>query len=106
MGLFQHEITSISDVPRPRVSRTATFALISASVGVLTAVGLLFAIPLGHIALVRIYLQREAGVEVRGRRLAIAALWVSYSMLVIGVGAFLVMLVAAYAALPSPPSLF
>ncbi|WP_311245309.1 MULTISPECIES: DUF4190 domain-containing protein [unclassified Microbacterium] len=106
MGLFQHEITSISDAPRPRVSRTAVVALISAACGFLTAIGFVIAIVLGHLALIRMYFQRSNGTPKRGRRLAIAALWISYTALTIAAAALLTILLIAYAELPAPPSIF
>lgn len=106
MGLFLHAVTSVSDPPRPRVSSLAVAALIAALLGFLTAIGFFAGIVLGHIAIVRIYLLGRAGTAVRGRRLAITALWVSYLAVLIAAVAFIAMLVAAYAALPSPPTLF
>lgn len=102
MRLFLHEITEVSDLPRRRVSAPAVWSLIIAATGFLNVVGFIAAPVLAHIALVRMWSARRRGETVHGRWMAIAALWISYGVLGLGIGALLVMLIAAYAALPSP----
>jgi hypothetical protein len=103
MGLFLHETTMISAPAKPRVSVWAVLALIFAVTGFVTVIGFLAGPVAGHVALIRIRLDRRRGVTTRGRWMAIAALWISYGALIVGIGTLAVILVAAYAALPSPP---
>jgi hypothetical protein len=100
MGLFLHETTTVS---RSRLSALATVSLIIAATGFLNIIGFLIGPVLAHIALLRLRAARRRGVPMRGRWMAIAALWVSYVTLAAGVVALTVMLVAAYAELPAPP---
>jgi hypothetical protein len=94
MGLFLDDIPTIQ---RPPVSVLAVLSLAIAVTGFLNIVGFLIGPVLAHIALIRLH-----GTNVRGRRLAIATLWISYGTLIVAVVALLVILVSAYAALPSP----
>lgn len=102
MGLFLHETTEISAPERPRVSMLAAVSLMVAVSGFVNIIGFVIAPVLAHVALVRLALGRAREEKVRGRGLAIAALWVSYSVLIVGALALLTILVAAYAALPTP----
>lgn len=102
MGLFLHETTEITAPVRDRVSMLAAVSLIVAVTGFLNVIGFVVAPVLAHVALVRLALGRARGEKTRGRGLAIAALWISYSVLVAGALALLAILVAAYAALPTP----
>ena len=96
MGLFQHQNTIIT-TRRPPVSGLAVVSLIIAATGFLNIVGFIVGPVLAHIALLRL-----RGTGARGRRLAIATLWVSYGALAVGILTFVVILVAAYIALPEP----
>lgn len=87
---------------RPRISALAVLALVSASTGPLNIIGFLAGIVLAHAALLRLRAQRRRGEPHRGRRLAVAALWVGYGGIAVGVVALLLVLIAAYMALPSP----
>lgn len=95
MGLF---IDNIATTRRPPVNAWAVTSLIVSATGFINIIGFFVGPVLAHIALVR--LRRSPG---RGRRLAIAALWVSYGTLVVAVVTLLVVLIAAYAALPAFP---
>jgi hypothetical protein len=104
MGLFLHEVTPISAPPRPRVSRLAIWALIIAATGFLNVVGFIVGPALGIAALMRLRLTRDAGVDLRGRRLAFAAIWLSVGAVAVGLAAICAMLLVAYAQLPAPPA--
>ena len=82
---------------RPPVSPWAVMSLIVAVTGFVNVVGFLAGPVLAYIALLKI-----RGTEIRGRRLARAALWISYVSLLVGVVTLLVILITAYAALPDP----
>ncbi|MCI4659671.1 DUF4190 domain-containing protein [Cryobacterium zhongshanensis] len=94
MGLFLNEIATTK---RPPVSALAVASLIVAATGFLNVVGFIVGPVLAHIALIRLRKTHE-----RGRRLAIATLWVSYGSLIAAGVSLLVILIAAYAALPQP----
>jgi hypothetical protein len=94
MGLFLDEIATTK---RPPVSALAVISLIVAATGFINVVGFFAGPVLAHIALVKIRKTHE-----RGRRLAIATLWISYCTIIVAVVTLLVILIAAYAALPSP----
>ena len=100
MGLFLQPTVA----PRPpRMSALAVVSLVAAVTGPLNVVGFLAAIVLGHISLVRLRFARRRGEgRQRGRRLAIAAVCIGYGGIVLGIGALLIILIAAYMALPSP----
>lgn len=102
MGLFLHEMTEISAPERPRVSMIAAVSLMVAVSGFVNIIGFVVAPVLAHVALARLALGRARGETTRGRGLAIAALWVSYLVLLTGALALFALLVAAYAALPTP----
>lgn len=104
MSLFQHEFTTISRPTRPRVDTLAVVALIVAISGFLNIIGFLVGPVLAHVALLRLRAGRRRGPSIRGRGLAIAALVISYGVLVVGGTTLLVILIAAYIALPTPPT--
>ncbi|MCY1718550.1 hypothetical protein OVA26_16560 [Microbacterium sp. SL62] len=98
-------MTAVSDAPPRRLSTLAVLSLVVTATGFLTAIGFVLGAVLAHLALVRLRFDRGAHRR-RGRRLAIAALWLSYTAL-IGAGvALLVVLLVAFAELPAPPRLF
>lgn len=105
MALSLHEITEASDPPRPRMSVLAAVSLVVALSGFVNVIGFLVGPAPAHIALVRLSFGRRRGENTRGRGLAIAALWVSYLILISGALTLLAILVLAYAALPSLPLL-
>ncbi|ROR76035.1 hypothetical protein SAMN06295974_3818 [Plantibacter flavus] len=95
MGLF---IDAGERVPRRApMSGLAITALVFAATGFITVIGFFIAPALAHVALLRLR-NRDLG----GRRLAIAALWISYISLTTGTLSLVIMLIAAYAALPAP----
>lgn len=94
MGLFLDDVPTIQ---RPPMSVLAVLSLAIAVTGFVNIVGFLIGPVLAHIALILLH-----GTKLRGRRLAIAALWISYGALIVGAVALLVILVSAYAALPAP----
>ena len=94
MSVFLDEITRTK---RPPVSALAVASLIVAVTGFVNVVGFLVGPVLAHIALIR--LRRS---KARGRRLAIATLWIAYGAMAIAVATLLVIVVIAYAALPAP----
>jgi hypothetical protein len=96
MGLFLNDTTTTK---RPPVNGWAVASLIVAATGFINIVGFGIGPVLAHIALVRL-----RGTKARGRRLAIAALWISYGTVLIAVVTLLTILIVAYAALPSPPT--
>lgn len=106
MALFLHETTSISAAPpRPRVSALAVWSLVIAISGLVTVFGFPIGAVLGTIALMRFRLMRDHGnTTLRGRGLAMAAVWLSLVALLIGFVSVAALLVIAYAQLPSPPA--
>lgn len=86
------------------MSAVTVWSLVVAASGFLNVVGFIVGPILALIALGRFRLARDAGVHLRGRRLAIAALCISIVAVVLGVAAILAMLIVAYARLPSPPT--
>lgn len=105
MGLFEAEMTAVSEAPPRRLSTLAVLSLVVTATGFLIAIGFVLGAAFAHLALVRLRLDRDDQRR-RGRRLAIAALLMSYTAL-IGAGvALLVVLLVAFAELPEPPRLF
>ena len=93
-------LDSSTPVRRPPVSGLAVASLIIAATGFVNIIGFFIGPVLAFVALYRL-----RGTQVRGRRLAIAALWISYAALAVAVLAiltFVAHLVVAYAQLPSP----
>jgi hypothetical protein len=97
MGLFMNSATPAN---RPPVSALAVVSLIVAATGFINIVGFLVGPVLAIVALVRL-----RGTAVRGRRLAFSALWLSLGVMATAAVALAVILVVAYAQLPSPPHL-
>lgn len=86
--------------PRPqreRVNRLAAFSLLVAVTGIVTYAGLFVAAVMAHVALRRLRHNHE-----RGRAVAIASLWISYTAIVAMPLALSIYLVLAYMALPQP----
>lgn len=102
MALFIHETTSITAPDRPRMSMLAVLALVIAASGFVTLIGFLVAPAVAIVALVRLARGRARGENTRGRGLAIAALWISLLVLIVGSVALLTILAVAYASLPTP----
>lgn len=102
MSLFLHERTEITAPARPPMSLLAVISFLVSVAGFITVIGFIVGPVLAHIALLRLRTGRSCGLTVRGRGLAIAALWISYVSLIVGILALLVLLITAYAALPSP----
>lgn len=73
---------------RPKISPLAVAAAVAAVLGFLTAAGFFTGVVLGHIALVRI--KRSNG-RLRGRRLAWAALIISWTPIVLVAVVFVAM---------------
>lgn len=96
MGLFQNAAPRTP--AQPPLSGLAVTSLVAAITGFLNVIGFFAGPILAHAALIRL---RQF--PLRGRRLAIAALWISYVPLLVGAITLIVILLAAYAALPSPP---
>lgn len=99
MGIFLDETTTTK---RPPLSALAVVSLVVAVTGYLNILGFIVGPVLAHIALVRLHIAKQHGMNVRGRRLAIAALWVSYGTLAVAFVTLIVVVIGAYAALPTP----
>lgn len=101
MGLFLNEITLHR--PAKRTSALAVWSLIITATGFLKVVGFVAGPVLAYVALMRLRIRRDRGETLRGRGLAISAIVLAAVAVGAAVVAILIFLLAAYAALPSPP---
>ena len=84
-----------------RVNKLAALSLLVALTGIVTYAGLFVAAVMAHVAMHQLRRNREHNTE-RGRAMAIASLWISYTAIVAMPLALCVYLVLAYMALPQP----
>lgn len=84
-----------------RVNKLAALSLLVALTGIVTYAGLFVAAVMAHVAMHQLRRNHEHNTE-RGRGLAIASLWISYTAIVVMPLALCAYLFLAYMALPQP----